>query len=141
MNSTRPHTLARASSFMMIAAGFAVLAALGLSAYFFTGFIGDGRTPLGIFQAFLLCFGTGAFIYLPSLCVFFMARHVRSFGSKTRIGIASILISLPLWGFGAVGLIIQHAFWLYALPVMALGLAILFWGAAVLRTRIQRDNL
>lgn len=136
MNDSAHNPLQKSSRFLMLCTGITAVVILILCAYFFTGFLGGGRTGIGIAQAFLLCFGAGALAYLPLLCVFFMARHVHSFGAKRSIGIASILISLPMWGFGAAGLVIQHPFWLYGLPLMAIGLIILFWGVTVLRAGI-----
>jgi len=126
-------TLARLSFAVMTSALLIAITGFVASGYFFMGFLGDGRSGMGILQAFLLCFGIGAGVYLPALIVFFLARHVRSFGVKTPIGFAGVFISLPLWLFGGLSLIQRLPYWPYGLAALLLGLILLFWSMLVLR--------
>ncbi len=109
------------------------LVTIGLCFYIFLGFIGDGRTWLGIGQAFALCFGVGGSVYLPALVLFFMARHARIFGPKRSIGLASVFISLPLWAYGGAALVLKLAYWPIATLGLIIGFAVLFWGISVMR--------
>ncbi len=123
----------RSSLYVMAGALLTVLISVIASAYFFTGFLGGGRSAMGVFQAFLLCFGIGAALYLPAATVFFMARHVRSYGPKLSIGLAGTLISLPLWAYGGAALFLRTPYWPYGLIAMLLGLGLLFWAIGILR--------
>lgn len=116
----------------MLGAMLAFCLSLSTSVYFFTGFLGGGRSWVGVFQAFLLCFGVGSFLYLPASLLFFMARHVRAYGPKMRIGIASVIISLPLWATGGANLILKLPYTPYALISMLLGLLVLWWGVLIM---------
>ena len=104
-----------------------------VAAYFFSGFLGGGRSVMGIIQALLLCFGIGAAVYLPAGIVFLMARHVRAYGPKLSIGLAGTLISLPLWAYGGAALILRTPYWPYGLISLIFGLGLLFWAVSVLR--------
>jgi len=128
-----PANLSRSSFRVMIGALIVTAASLTASAYFFTGFLGGGRSAMGVFQSFILCFGIGALLYLPAITVFFMARHVRGFGAKRSIGLAAILISLPLWGYGGLSLIMRLPYWPYGLVALCFGLGLLLWAVTVLR--------
>lgn len=111
---------------------------IGTALYFFSGFLGGGRSWIGILQAFLLCFGIASVLYLPALVLFFMARHVRAYGAKAVIGIASVCISLPLWGAGGAALMLKQPYFPYALLIMGFGLLILWWGVLVLKSAQSR---
>ncbi|PHR92979.1 MAG: hypothetical protein COA69_06590 [Robiginitomaculum sp.] len=123
---------------MMIGALLVFGASLLTSAYFFNGFLGDGRSWVGVFQAFLLCFGLGSLLFLPALALFFMARHVRMYGVKLKIGIAALLISLPLWLGGGSALALRLPQTLLALTLLTLGLGVFAWGFMVLRAARTR---
>ncbi len=123
----------RSSLYVMMGALIVGLLSVSASAYFFTGFLGGGRSAMGVLQAFCLCFGIGAVLYLPSAIVFFMARHVRAYGPKLSIGLASTLISLPLWAYGGAALFLRTPYWPYGLAAMLLGLGLLFWALGIMR--------
>jgi len=133
MMPAAPPPLMRSSLYVMIVALLMIIMGLGVSAYFFSGFLGGGRSAMGVFQAFLLCFGIGSLVYLPAVIVFFMARHVRGLGPKRAIGMAAVLISLPWWTLGGTSLIMRLPYWPYGLVAMVLGLGLLFWALKVLR--------
>ena len=128
-----PANLSRRSLHVMIGSMIVAAASLAASAYFFSGFLGGGRSPMGVFQSFILCFGIGALLYLPAITAFFMARHVRGYGAKRSIGLAAMLISLPLWGYGGISLVLRLPYWPYGLAAMCFGLGLLFWAVSVLR--------
>lgn len=123
---------------MMIGALIVFGVSLFTSAYFFNGFLGDGRSWVGVLQTFLLCFGLGGLLFLPALVLFFMARHVRMYGAKPKIGIAALLISFPLWLGGTSALALHFPQTLLAFIILALGLGVLTWGFVVFRTAKTR---
>ena len=136
-NPTCPAKLAKSSLIVMLCALFIGASALIFAATAFVGFLGDGRSGFGIVQAFLLCFGLMAGVYLPATLVFFTARHVRGFGPKKPIGLAGTLISLPLWGLGGASLLLKLSYWPYGLMAMLIGLGLLFWSVSVLKNITQ----
>ena len=103
------------------------------SAYAFSGFLDGGRSWIGMLQAFLLCFGIGAIIYLPAAVVFAMARHVRGNGPKRNIGLLTAILALPFWTYGISALVVKSPFWGWALLATAIGLYLSFWALVVLR--------
>ena len=122
----------RGTVIVMACALLTVFVSLATSAYFFSGFLGGGRSVMGVTQALLLCFGIGAAVYAPAGIVFLMARHVRAYGPKLSIGLAGTLISLPLWAYGGAALILRTPYWPYGLISLILGLGLLFWAVSIM---------
>ena len=115
---------------LMILALFIGCASLYLSALAFTSFLGDGRTLLGVFESFLVCFGIGAVVYIPALIIFLMARHVRGRGPGKRIGFSSILLSLPFWSYCSAALLADYPFRIWLVSGLVFGVMMLVWGIA-----------
>lgn len=125
--------LAKSSLVLMMVMLFVIVAALTVSGLAFTGFMDGGRSWIGMAQAFLLCFGIGAIIYLPAAAVFAMARYVRGNGPTRNIGLLCAIIALPFWSFGISALSLKTPYWSWALLATALGLYLSFWALVVLR--------
>lgn len=125
--------LARSSLFVMILMLVVACAAFIGSGMVFSGYLGGGRSVIGVIQAFLLCFGAGALIYGPALAIFNMARSVRANGPKRGIGALTTLLALPVWAYGGLTLIIYPAFWIWGLAALCIGLYLTFWAVVVLK--------
>ena len=134
--STLPHLktpLAKSSLLLMLIMFLIIAGALIGSAIAFSGFMDGGRSWIGMLQAFLLCFGIGAIIYLPAAAIFTMARHVRGNGPKRNIGLLTAILALPYWTFGISALVIKSPYWMWAALATAIGLYLSFWALVVLR--------
>ena len=125
--------LAKSALVLMVVMLGVITAALIGSAVIFSGFLDGGRSWIGIAQAFLLCFGVGAIIYLPAAAIFFMARSVRGNGPTRNIGLLTAILALPFWTFGISALSFQTPYWLWAILATAIGLYLSFWALIVLR--------
>ncbi len=103
-----------------------------MSFYIFFGFLGGGRSWLAILQAFGLCFGFGAMLYIPAAIVFFMIKYVQHHEPRVSIGIASICISLPLVLYGIIGPLLGMPYRLVTFMILLYGLLVFYWGVRVL---------
>jgi len=110
-----------------------IVGALVGSGLAFKGFMGGGRSWIGMFQAFLLCFGVGALIYVPAAAVFAMARHVRGNGPVRKIGLLTAILALPYWSYGIAALGLKSPFWIWAIFATVIGLYLSFWALIVIR--------
>ena len=128
MTSTQPKPLQILSHIIMVITAIVFCVALIASAYYFTGFLGGGRSWVAILQAFAMCFGLGAMLYVPAAILFFTARHIRKSGPKLSIGIAAICIALPLIFYGVFGQVTNMPYAFITFAVLAYGLLILCWG-------------
>ena len=120
------------SHIIMVITAIVFCISLAASLYFFTGFLGGGRSWVAILQAFAMCFGLGAMLYIPAAILFFTARHVRKFGPNLSIGIAAICIALPLIFYGVFGQVTNMPFIFITLAVLAYGLLVMCWGVCVI---------
>ena len=125
--------LAKSSLAMMFIMLAVIGAGLAGSGILFSGYLGGGRSAIGVLQAFLLCFGTGAVIYGPAIVIFLFARSVRANGPSKAVGIFSVIIALPVWIYGGLTLIFYPTFWLWGGLALALGLYLTYWAVIVLR--------
>ncbi len=128
-STVRP--LHRSALVVMVGALGVGIATFVASGVYFSAFIHDGRSFLGVAQAFILCFGLGAGVYLPASVLFFMARHIRTYGPKPSIGWAVLVIGLPLFMCGAIG-VFYTSLKLISGLFFAIGLLLLVWGGAIL---------
>ena len=130
--------LAKSSLAVMLGALMVGLGSFGASAYFFTGFLGGGRSSIGVFQAFILCFMIGACFYLPAIYVFIMARRVRAGRASKAIGFGAVLISLPIWLYSAAALITGYPYALWLAGPLLIGILLLLWGLAVIWVCVRK---
>ena len=121
------------SAVVMILSLLVVIGSLVASTLFFRNFVHEDRTAIGVIQAFLLFFGLGAIVYIPACVVFFMARHVLTYGPQRSIGWAGIFMSLPLCALGFTGIYISHNYWRYAVPLALIGIGLLIWSLSIHR--------
>ncbi|MBL4871278.1 MAG: hypothetical protein JKX72_10030 [Robiginitomaculum sp.] len=119
------------SLMILITTALVIGASLIASAYIFTGFLGGGRSWIAIMQAFIVCFGLGAMFYLPAAILFLMARNILRSSPKKSIGVAAIIISIPLWVYGIFGLALHLPFLLLTVIIIVYGLLVLGWGICV----------
>jgi hypothetical protein len=125
--------LAKSSLLLMLVMLIVIVAALTASGLAFTGFMDGGRSWIGMLQAFLLCFGIGAILYLPATAIFAMARHVRGNGPTRNIGLLTAILALPYWTFGLAALIVKTPYWMGAVIAIVTGLYLSFWALIVIR--------
>lgn len=125
--------MAKSSLFLMMIMLFVIVAALTASGTVFTGFMDGGRSWIGMLQAFLLCFGIGAILYIPAAAIFIMARLVRGNGPMRNIGLLTAILALPFWTFGISALIAKTPYWMWAIVATAIGLYLSFWALVVIR--------
>jgi hypothetical protein len=125
--------MARSALTMMVVTLVIAVFSMAASAWFFTGFLGGGRSVVGLFQAFLLCFGIGAIAYGPALAIFWMARHVRGNGPKRWVGGLTAALALPVWGYGIAALIFKLPYSVWAVVAILIGLYLTFWAIVVFR--------
>lgn len=125
--------MAKSSLFLMLVMLVVIVGTLIASGLAFTGFMDGGRSWIGMLQAFLLCFGIGAIVYVPAAVIFAMARHVRGNGPKRNIGLLTALLALPVWVFGITALIVKTPYWMWAIIATVIGLYLSFWALIVIR--------
>ena len=125
--------LAKSSLILMLTMLVVIIGALIGSGLAFKGFMGGGRSWIGMLQAFLLCFGIGALIYVPAAAIFAMARHVRGNGPVRKIGLLTAILALPYWSYGIAALGLKSPFWMWAALATAIGLYLSFWALIVIR--------
>lgn len=125
--------LAKSSLVLMCVMLAVILASLIGSGIIFKGYLGGGRSFIGLMQAFLLCFGSGALFYGPAAAIFVMARSVRANGPVRKIGGLTALLAIPIWAYGGLSLMIYPEFWIWGLLALAIGLYLTFWAVIVLK--------
>jgi hypothetical protein len=125
--------LAKSSLMMMFVMLTLIVAGLIGSGVIFSGYLGGGRSGAGVFQAFLLCFGVGALVYLPAAAVFAIARSVRANGPNRKFGLLATFLALPVWGYGAAVMMIYPGFWIWGGLALLIGLYVSFWAVFVIR--------
>lgn len=116
-----------------ILAATAALIALGYSALFFSQFLENDTHPWGILSAFLLCFGVGAFGYIPAGLTSLIAWRSHRRGA-TRSGLLiSIILALP-WVILSLALVfVSDLPKIYGLPILITAVILLSWALISLR--------
>jgi len=120
----------------VIACGIAALTALaafGYSALFFSRFLENDTHLWGIVSAFLLCFGVGAFAYIPATLTSLIAWKSYRDGATQR-GLAITLILLFPWIVLSLALVfVSDMPKIYSLPVLIAVLLLSAWALISLR--------
>lgn len=135
--TTKPApTSARGTLADLIACGLAAIAAfvaLAYSALFFSRFLENDTHLWGVLSAFLLCFGIGAFGYVPAGITSLIAWRAHKHGAQ-KTGLIWVLGGLAPWGVLAFTLtFISDMPKLYSLPILITVLLLIAWTLISLR--------
>jgi len=100
-----------------VLAGLASLGALAYSALFFSRFLENDTHIWGIVSAFLLCFGIGAFGYIPAGVTSRIAWKSHKNGA-TRRGLVTVIMLLTPWIILSLALFfVSDMSKIYSLPI------------------------
>lgn len=101
--------------------------ALGYSILFFTRFLENDSHLWGIISAFILCFGVGAFAYIPAALTSWIAiRAYKNRSSRKDLYLAIFLI-VPWVLLSLILVFISDLKNIYALPILISVTLVLFW--------------
>ena len=116
--------------------GLAALVAFGYSLLFFTRFLENDTHLWGIISAFILCFGVGAFGYVPAAINAVIAFKDYKNGSDTKNLIWSLVLTLPWFILSLILVFISDMPKIYAIPIFITATLLLGWTTVSLsRTR------
>jgi len=108
-------------------AALSTLTALGYSLYYFIRFLENDSHIWGIISAFLLCFGVGAFGYIPAAIISRMAWRAHQNGAARKALIWALILLLPWLGLSLI-LVFMSAMPLpYSLPILIMVLLLTLW--------------
>ena len=120
-----------------IIAGLATISALAYSALFFSRFLENDTHIWGVVSAFLLCFGVGAFGYIPAGLTSRIAWRAHKRGATKR-GLALALIVIAPWVMlSFVLLLVSDMPKIYSFPI-AITVALLAAWALISLRRFKR---
>lgn len=125
--------MARASLSVMWVTLIISVLCLMISAYYSVGFMGGGRSFIGVLQGVLISFGLGACLYGPAIAVFFMARYVRANGPKRWIGGLTLLLVLPILGYAIAAIHYKIPFLIVSVLAILVGIYLSFWAVLIVR--------
>jgi hypothetical protein len=124
-------TLADLLAFIL--ACLAALTALSYSILFFSRFLENDTHFWGIASAFLLCFGVGAFGYVPAALTARIAWKSHKSGATKRGLVIALLLIVP-WFILAISLVfVSDMPKLYSLPIALMVILMGFWAVISLR--------
>ena len=137
-SSASPARGTLADLIVSILAAAVALIALGYSALFFSQFLENDTHPWGIVSAFLLCFGVGAFGYIPAGITSLIAWRSHKRGATQRGLLISIFLALP-WIILALALVfVSDLSKIYSLPILVIVLLLTAWALISLRNFHKR---
>lgn len=114
-------------------ASFATLIALAYSALFFSRFLENDTHIWGVVSAFLLCFGVGAFGYIPAGAISRIAWRAYKGGAKRRSLIVAIILIMPWIILSLALLFVSDMPKLYSLPIVITVSLLASWALISLR--------
>jgi len=116
-----------------IIAGLATCITFAYSALFFTRFLENDTHIWGIVSAFLLCFGVGAFGFIPSGITSHIAWKAYRNGASQRGLVIAIILILP-WLILSLALVfVSDMLKLYSLPILVTAVLLTAWALISLR--------
>ena len=115
--------------------GMAGVVALGYSLLFFTRFLENDTHLWGIISAFILCFGLGAFGYIPAAWNSLIAYKMYKRGSNMKSLMLSLVLSVPWFLLSLVLLFVSDLPKIYALPVFITSALLLGWALITVSLR------
>lgn len=131
--STSPARGTLADLIVSVLSGAAALIALAYSSLFFSQFLENDTHLWGIVSAFLLCFGVGAFGYIPAGITSLIAWKAHKHGG-TRSGLLTCLaLALPWVILSAALVFVSDLSKIYSLPMLITALVLIVWALISLR--------
>lgn len=103
--------------------------ALGYSILFFTRFLENDTHLWGIFSAFILCFGLGAFAYIPAALTSWLGWRAHKRGRIVRDLRWALFLTLPWAVLSLVLVFVSDLPKIYSLPVLILTALLTLWAA------------
>lgn len=109
------------------------LIAAGYSALFFVRFLENDTHFWGVASAFILCFGVGAFAYIPALINGLIAWKAYKNGAAQKALLWSIALLLPWCALAFALTFISDMPKIYSLPIFLTALLLMAWALISLR--------
>ena len=116
-----------------VIACFATLTALAYSVFFFSRFLENDTHIWGVISAFLLCFGVGAFGYIPAGLTGRIAWKAYKSGAKRRSLIVAIILIVPWIILSLALLFVSDMSKFYSLPIVITVSLLAAWALISLR--------
>ncbi|MEP3890173.1 MAG: hypothetical protein ABJN69_06875 [Hellea sp.] len=114
-------------------AAAAAFISFGYSALFFSRFLENDTHLWGVLSAFLLCFGVGAFAYVPAGLTSLIAWQAHKRGATKRGLYVTIIAVLPWLILSAVLVFISDLPKIYSVPIFVTILILTTWALITLR--------
>jgi len=119
-----------------IIAALAGATALGYSVLFFTRFLENDTHLWGIISAFILCFGVGAFGFVPAALTAFIGFRAHKKGTVFKETLWALFLILPWLGLSFILVFISDLAKIYAISLFATTALLTIWaGISILRLR------
>lgn len=116
-----------------ILAALSGLSALGYACLFFIRFLENDTHFWGVLSAFVLCFGVGAFAYIPAAFMSFIGWRAHKRGRITRDLIWALGLTLPWLLLSIIMVIVSDLQKIYSLPILAVVVLFVAWTVISLR--------
>jgi len=116
-----------------IIAALTTFTALAYSALFFSRFLENDTHIWGVVSAFLLCFGVGAFGYIPAGITSMIAWKAYRNGATQRSLIVVIILLMPWIILSLTLLLVSDMSKIYSLPIVITVLLLTAWALISLR--------
>lgn len=116
-----------ADSLACIISGAAALVALTYSALFFSRFLENDSHLWGVISAFLLCFGVGAFGYIPAALNSLLAWKAHKNGANKTGLLWSLLLIVPWLGLALTLVFVSDMPKIYSLPSLITAALLAAW--------------
>lgn len=135
-NKTSSRQASRGTLADLIACGISATAGLiaaGYSALFFVRFLENDTHFWGVASAFILCFGVGAFAYIPAAINGLIAWKAYKNGAAQKALFWSIALLLPWCAFALALTFVSDMPKIYSLPILITVLLLMAWALISLR--------
>ncbi len=120
---------ARADQLAAYLAFASAMLAFGLSAYLWSGFIENDENGWGVFSAFILCFGGGAFAYVPAWLTGKIALKGYKKGPQKKSYQLALFLILPWFLLALSLLFLSPLTFYYSLAIVLITFILLFWAS------------
>lgn len=116
-----------------VLASMAAITAFIYSTVFFLGFLENDTHVWGIISAFLLCFGIGAFAYIPATLTSLIAWRAYKKGAVKEPLLWVILLLLPWLCLSLALFFVSDMAVIYSAPILAIVIILTAWALISLR--------
>ena len=116
-----------------ILAALAAITALGYSILFFSRFLENDTHLWGIFSAFILCFGVGAFAFIPAAITSRLAWMAYKQGAKRKNMLWVMILLVPWLLLSLVLVFVSDLSLIYSLPVFIHMVLLSIWAVITMR--------